>query len=301
MSLSPESHPERSDLQSQKSSEIQESSPEDCAPSIEAQDLAASSERAVQRAIEARIAQIYGRNPPSPKSSPNPAIDAYLANVEKCIEQENYKKAIVELNQARSLAPEDSRIYSLLGRAFFKQGKDSRAKDFTERALALNYKDPIAVENFRLLLEKFPELLPKETNPSPRLGGASISPPDPTPFYLRRAKQAMVKGHYEEAIVGLREGLNQRHCNSVEIRSLLALAYLKQGNYKEAILELRKDFKLYPINSNIHSLLGLAYQRQNYNTMAKVHVSKALQLNPRNQLALKLKQRLEIDRARKKT
>lgn len=277
MSLSKESHPERSDLQSQKSSEIQEGSPEDCAPSIEAQDLAASSERAVQRAIEARIAKIYGRNPPSPKSSPNPEIDAYLANVEKCIEQENYKKAIVELNQARSLAPEDSRIYSLLGRAFFKQGRDSRAKDFTERALALNYKDPIAVENFCLLSEKVPDLLPKETKetPLPPLGGVLIRPPDPIPLDLSKAEQAMVKGHYEKAILELR-----------------------QGHYKEAILELRKGLTINPRNSNIHSLLGLAYQKQNYNTMAKVYVNKAIQLNPKNQLALKLKQRLKIDRAR---
>lgn len=72
-----------------------------------------------------------------------------------------------------------------------------------------------------------------------------------------------------------------------------AREYLEKGNYAKSILELRDGLKLDPKNSACHSLMGLAYLKQNQVSMAKVHIMKALQYNPKDELGLKGKAALD--------
>ncbi|HEY9652919.1 MAG TPA: J domain-containing protein, partial [Coleofasciculaceae cyanobacterium] len=69
-----------------------------------------------------------------------------------------------------------------------------------------------------------------------------------------------------------------------------AQGYMEKNNFAGAVLELREALKLQPTSSVCHSLLGFAYLKQNQVTMAKVHITKALQLNPKDERALKCKQ-----------
>ncbi len=72
-----------------------------------------------------------------------------------------------------------------------------------------------------------------------------------------------------------------------------AEGYMAKNNFAGAVLELREALKLDASNHRSHSLLGIAYLKQNQATMAKVHVNKALQLNPRDERALKAKKYIE--------
>lgn len=72
-----------------------------------------------------------------------------------------------------------------------------------------------------------------------------------------------------------------------------AEGYLAKGNFAGAVLELREALKLEQNNSRCHSLLGVAYLKQNQATMARVHIKKALELNPQEEMALKGKQYLD--------
>jgi curved DNA-binding protein CbpA len=72
-----------------------------------------------------------------------------------------------------------------------------------------------------------------------------------------------------------------------------AEGYMAKNNFAAAVLELREALKLDPNSSRSHSLLGASYLKQSQATMAKVHINKALQLNPNDELALKGKQFLE--------
>ncbi|HEY9675056.1 MAG TPA: DnaJ domain-containing protein [Waterburya sp.] len=72
-----------------------------------------------------------------------------------------------------------------------------------------------------------------------------------------------------------------------------AEGYITKNNFAAAVLELREALKLDPNNSRCHSLLGAAYLKQNQATMAKVHINKALQMNPQDELALKGKRHLD--------
>ncbi|NEP13574.1 MAG: tetratricopeptide repeat protein [Symploca sp. SIO2C1] len=72
-----------------------------------------------------------------------------------------------------------------------------------------------------------------------------------------------------------------------------AEGYIGKNNFSKAILELRDALKLDQKNSTCHSLLGEAYLRQKQTAMAKVHFNKALQLNPKDEKALRGKKYLE--------
>ncbi|MGB3206635.1 MAG: J domain-containing protein [Crinalium sp.] len=69
--------------------------------------------------------------------------------------------------------------------------------------------------------------------------------------------------------------------------------YVNKNNLAKAILELREALSLEPSNSTCHSLLGMIYLKQNQGTMAKVHINKALQLNPKDPKAIQAKQLLD--------
>lgn len=63
--------------------------------------------------------------------------------------------------------------------------------------------------------------------------------------------------------------------------------------FAQAILELRDGLKLEPNNSRCHSLMGVVYLKQNQVKMAKVHIERALQLNPQDATALEAKEKLD--------
>jgi curved DNA-binding protein CbpA len=72
-----------------------------------------------------------------------------------------------------------------------------------------------------------------------------------------------------------------------------AEGYMAKRNFAKAVLELREALKLDPKSSRTHTLMGVAYLKQNQATMAKVHINKALQLNPKDELALRGKKHLD--------
>ena len=72
-----------------------------------------------------------------------------------------------------------------------------------------------------------------------------------------------------------------------------AQALIEKNIFAGARVELQDALKLEPNNSRCHSLMGLVYLKQNLTAMAKVHINKALQLNPKDELALKIKPQLD--------
>jgi curved DNA-binding protein CbpA len=72
-----------------------------------------------------------------------------------------------------------------------------------------------------------------------------------------------------------------------------AQALMENKNFAQARVELQDALKLAPNNSRCHSSIGEVYLKQNQTTMAKVHINKALQLNPQDPIALKIKQQLD--------
>ncbi len=72
-----------------------------------------------------------------------------------------------------------------------------------------------------------------------------------------------------------------------------AEGFAAKGNYAQATIELRDALKIEPNSSRCHSLMGMVYLRQNQPTMAKIHFTKALSVDPQDPIALDGKQKLE--------
>jgi curved DNA-binding protein CbpA len=72
-----------------------------------------------------------------------------------------------------------------------------------------------------------------------------------------------------------------------------AQALIEKNVYAGARVELQDALKLEPNNSRCHSLIGVVYLKQNQTTMARVHINKALQLDPQDPIATKVKQQLD--------
>lgn len=69
--------------------------------------------------------------------------------------------------------------------------------------------------------------------------------------------------------------------------------YLEKNYPAKAILEMKDALKMEPKNSRCHGIMAMAYFRQNQSTMAKIHLEKALQLNPQEPRALEVKKLME--------
>jgi Flp pilus assembly protein TadD len=74
-----------------------------------------------------------------------------------------------------------------------------------------------------------------------------------------------------------------------------AKTYIASKCYNDAIQELRDAVRIAPESSNYHSMLGQAYLLQKMTGMAKVHIRKALTLDPKNAIAQKYAKQLDID------
>jgi curved DNA-binding protein CbpA len=77
------------------------------------------------------------------------------------------------------------------------------------------------------------------------------------------------------------ESYDQRHYRRAQ-------EYAKKGAWNQAIQELRDAIKIKATKSEYHSLLGVAYlHQQKFPGMAKVHLRRAYELNPKDPLVLK--------------
>ena len=87
----------------------------------------------------------------------------------------------------------------------------------------------------------------------------------------------------------------EEQTNKSPVASYLRRAqeYFDKNNFAKAILELRDALKIDPNNSKSHGLMGLAYLKQNQIAMAKVHINKAWEANPKDPIAVKGKEELD--------
>ena len=72
-----------------------------------------------------------------------------------------------------------------------------------------------------------------------------------------------------------------------------AKEYMAKNSFAMAVSELRAALKIDPNHSTCHGLLGQAYLQQNQLTMAKVHINKAWEANPKDPVTIEAKELLD--------
>jgi hypothetical protein len=116
-------------------------------------DLSEAIANAKQRAIATRL---RNSNPPNPDASEITLeslenLNARLDHIRGLIADGDYSNAISQLNQVHHLAPQDSRVFSLLGQIFLDHRMGYLATAFTQRAFVLNAQDELAQANSQRL------------------------------------------------------------------------------------------------------------------------------------------------------
>ena len=81
-------------------------------------------------------------------------------------------------------------------------------------------------------------------------------------------------------------------CMSIDGYLKRAQEFAKRQDYTRAIFELRQAIKAYPNSALCHSTLSVLYLQTEHKTMASVHAKRSLALEPTNQLAEKIQQKL---------
>ncbi|MEM6255490.1 MAG: hypothetical protein AAF821_21455 [Cyanobacteria bacterium P01_D01_bin.156] len=100
--------------------------------------------------------------------------------------------------------------------------------------------------------------------------------------------------------VAVREQTSVSSTNSMHIDGYLQRAqkFADMQKYARAIFELRQAIKEYPNNPVCHSTISVLYWQTNQKTMAGVHAKRTLALDPSNQLATKIQQKLTKQKAK---
>jgi curved DNA-binding protein CbpA len=72
-----------------------------------------------------------------------------------------------------------------------------------------------------------------------------------------------------------------------------AQQYISRGEFDQAIQELKDALRIDPNHGIAHAVMGRAYLHKKQLTMAKVHISKAFQADPHNQIVMDSKKALD--------
>ena len=86
---------------------------------------------------------------------------------------------------------------------------------------------------------------------------------------------------------------SERRAQLIESFINRAKEFEYKGNFSRGIIELREAVKAHPQNPRCHAELGRLYMRSNQLKMASIHTKRALELNPDNQMAADIKQKLD--------
>jgi curved DNA-binding protein CbpA len=111
----------------------------------------------------------------------------------------------------------------------------------------------------------------RAANPPAAASTAKGSPPgQPTPPPPRRNRNAILESYIKRA-------------QEFEL----------DKNYSASILELREALKTYPNSVECHSYLAVLYLKSGQNTMARIHAKRALDINPNDEKAQAVQNRVE--------
>lgn len=114
------------------------------------------------------------------------------------------------------------------------------------------------------------------TAPGAVSNGETASPQNPSP-----AKSSSATAEARPSPRRQREAIIDSYFNRAE-------EFARQKNYSRAILEMREAIKTHPTNARCHGNLADYYLQVGQATMARIHLKRALEIDPENALAKQL-------------
>jgi Flp pilus assembly protein TadD len=203
--------------------------------------------------------------------------EAHVALAKEFVaENEDYDAAIKEMARAVELKPTFADLHYLLGSYYFRRQRLSEARDSFSRSLEINNK--FFKARVHLSLVKHAE--GDRTGAVEELAKTKHACPNFSREQLDRLIQALHLGADDADIDGLYREILVERPSSAQISRELAIEAIQNGEYDEAIRELKKAISTKPDYPDLHNYLGIAYGNNGMIDDAVHEFEIALKINP---------------------
>ena len=172
---------------------------------------------------------------------------AYLALAQIETSQKAYDQAAATYQSSIENNPNDARAYIMLGSLENDRGNWQKAEALYQKAMQVQPDSAVAANNLAFLM--------------------------------------LQRGGNVDMAVSLAQTARRGMPDSPNTADTLAWAYYQKGSYRLAIGLLEDAIKKAPENAMMQYHLGMAYQKVNDTARARMHLQKALQIDPKSTMA----------------
>jgi tetratricopeptide (TPR) repeat protein len=204
------------------------------------------------------------------------ACESHVALSKQRLNEGKLEDAIAEMNSAVALKPSFADLRFGLGSLMIDAKRYEEAKTHFLRALEINPKFFKA----KLMLARVIYLTGKRDEAAATVDGAAGDCPTFYREHLEHLSQALRTSEGDSAVdQAFREILEDRP-TSAQVRREVAVQAIQNGEYAEAVRELKKSIAVNPDYPDLHNYLGIAYGNSGMADDAIEEFETALKINP---------------------
>jgi tetratricopeptide (TPR) repeat protein len=204
------------------------------------------------------------------------ACESHVALSKQRLNEGKLDEAIAEMEAAVTLKPSFADLRFGLGSLLIDAKRYDEAKTHFHHALEINPKFFKA----KLTLARVMYLSGKRDEAATTIEGAAADCPTFYREHLEQLSQALRVSESDKAVgQAFREILEERP-TSAQVRREVAVQAIQNGDYAEAIRELKKSISVNPDYPDLHNFLGIAYGNSGMSDDAIEEFETALKINP---------------------
>lgn len=204
------------------------------------------------------------------------ACEAHVALSKEYFDGGNINEAIRELEQAVALKPQFADLRYSLGTYYKRTRNYQKARDMFQSALDINEKFFKA----RVNLARIMMLSGDDGEAVKELETAKQHCPNFYRAELNDLIQAVRIKSSEDELAVFFHNITEEQPSSSQISRELAIEYIQNGHYPEAIRELKKSISFQPDYPDLHNYLGIAYGNSGMVDDSIEEFEIALKINP---------------------
>ncbi len=204
------------------------------------------------------------------------ACESHVALSKQRLNDGNLGEAITELEKAVDLKPDFADLRFSLGNLLMDASRYSDAERHFAHALKINPKFFKA----KIVLGKAAYLVGDRERSVATLDGAREDCPNFYKENLEHLSRVVRSGEDEATVKQIFHEILEDRPSSVQVRREVAIQAIQNGEYAEAIRELKKSLAVNPDYPDLHNYLGIAYGNSGMADDAIEEFETALKINP---------------------
>ena len=202
--------------------------------------------------------------------------ESYIEYSKQLREKGDLERAVKVLEKVSDMEPEYADVHLMIGEMHAKLGNLERSEYFIKKSLSINpkfFKARVSIARIKYLqgeMRESAELLTRSRECTPG-------------FYLKKVNELILDIRNSESRDRIMESFTdilRDRPTSAQVSKQVASEYIQEGEYDEAVTELKKALSMNPDFPDLHNLLGIAYANKGMKDDAIVEFNTALKINP---------------------